>query len=56
MGIDPPAVGKETGDSCPSLVRGQDGYDYAYCLLNGGHSWDGGYGFFEALLGYDLKQ
>jgi hypothetical protein len=44
-GTDPPAVGKETGDSCPSVVHGQDGYDYAYCLHNGGHSWDGGYGF-----------
>jgi hypothetical protein len=45
VGTDPPAAGKETGDSCPSVVRGQDGYDYAYCLHNGGHSWDGGYGF-----------
>lgn len=44
-GTDPPAVGKETGDSCPSVVRGDDGFDYAYCLHNGGHSWDGGYGF-----------
>ena len=45
VGTDPPAVGKETGDSCPTVVRGQEGYDYAYCLHNGGHSWDGGYGF-----------
>jgi len=45
VGTDPPAAGKETGDSCPAVVRGQDGYDYAYCLHNGGHSWDGGYGF-----------
>jgi hypothetical protein len=36
-GTDPPADGKETGDSCPSVVRGNDGYDYAYCLHNGGH-------------------
>jgi hypothetical protein len=42
---DPPADGKETGDSCGTVVRGQDGYDYAYCAHNGGHSWDGGYGF-----------
>jgi hypothetical protein len=28
-----------------TVVRGQDGYDYAYCLHNGGHSWDGGYTF-----------
>jgi hypothetical protein len=45
VGTDPPAAGKETGDSCPSVVRGQDAYDYAYCVHNGGHSWDGGYGF-----------
>jgi hypothetical protein len=45
VGTDPPAAGKETGDSCPTVVRGQDGYDYAYCLHNGCHSWDGGYGF-----------
>ena len=44
-GTDPPAANKETGDSCMSAVRGQDGYDYAYCLHNGGHSWDGGYAF-----------
>jgi hypothetical protein len=44
-GTDPPADGKETGDSCANVVRGQDGYDYAYCLHNGGHSWDGGYAF-----------
>jgi len=45
VGTDPPVANKETGDSCPSVVRGQDSYDYAYCLHNGGHSWDGGYGF-----------
>jgi hypothetical protein len=45
VGTDPPAAGKETGDSCMTVVRGQDGYDYAYCLHNGGHSWDGGYTF-----------
>ncbi len=45
VGTDPPAAGKETGDSCPTVVRGQDGFDYAYCLHNGGHAWDGGYGF-----------
>jgi hypothetical protein len=44
-GTDPPANGKETGDSCGNIVRGNDGYDYAYCVHNGGHSWDGGYGF-----------
>ena len=44
-GTDPPADGKETGDSCTSVVHGQDDYDYAYCLHNGGHSWDGGYAF-----------
>ena len=44
-GTDPPANGKETGDSCGNLVRGNDGYDYAYCVHNGGHSWEGGYGF-----------
>ena len=44
-GIGPPADGKTTGDSCAAVVRGNDGYDYAYCLHNGGHSWDGGYGF-----------
>jgi hypothetical protein len=44
-GTDPPAAGKETGDSCATAVRGHDGYDYAYCVHNGGHSWDGGYGF-----------
>jgi hypothetical protein len=44
-GTDPPAAGKETGDSCVSVVRGQDGYDYAYCLHNGGQSWNGGYAF-----------
>ena len=42
---DPPKDGKETGDSCSNVVRGQDGYDYAYCAHNGGHSWDGGYTF-----------
>jgi hypothetical protein len=44
-GTDPPADGKMTGDSCAIVVRGQDGFDYAYCLHNGGHSWDGGYAF-----------
>ena len=44
-GTDPPKDGKETGDSCGNVVRGQDGYDYAYCVHNGGHSWDGGYTF-----------
>jgi hypothetical protein len=44
-GTDPPADGKETGDSCTNVVRGRDSYDYAYCLYNGGHSWDGGYTF-----------
>ena len=44
-GTDPPAPGKETGDSCPTAVRGKDGYFYAYCLHDGGHSWDGGYAF-----------
>jgi hypothetical protein len=44
-GTDPPVANKETGDSCMIAVRGQDGYDYAYCLHNGGHSWDGGYTF-----------
>jgi hypothetical protein len=45
VGTDPPAANKETGDSCVSVIAGQDGYDYAYCLHNGGHAWDGGYGF-----------
>ncbi len=45
VGTDPPAADKETGDSCMTVVRGQDGYDYAHCLHNGGHSWDGGYTF-----------
>jgi len=44
-GTDPPADKKETGDSCANVVRGNDGFDYAYCLHNGGHSWDGGYTF-----------
>jgi len=44
-GTDPPAAGKSTGDSCPAVASGQDGYDYAYCLRNGGQSWNGGYGF-----------
>jgi hypothetical protein len=44
-GTDPPQDGKQTGDSCYNVVRGQDGYDYAYCVRNGGHSWDGGYNF-----------
>jgi hypothetical protein len=34
-GTDPPKDGKETGDSCGNVVRGQDGYDYAYCVHNG---------------------
>jgi len=42
---DPPAAKRETGDSCMTAIRGQDNYDYAYCLHNGGHSWDGGYTF-----------
>jgi hypothetical protein len=42
---DPPVANKETGDSCMTVVRGRDGYDYAYCVHNGGHSWDGGYTF-----------
>jgi hypothetical protein len=45
VGTDRSAAGKETGDSCPTVVRGQDGYYYANCLHNGGHSWDGGYWF-----------
>jgi hypothetical protein len=44
-GTDAPAANKETGDSCGSVVRASDGYFYAYCVHNGGHSWDGGYGF-----------
>jgi len=44
-GTDPPAAGKSTGDSCPTVVRGKDGYFYAYCLHNGGQSWNGGFGF-----------
>jgi hypothetical protein len=44
-GTDPPVANKETGDSCMTAVRGQDHYDYAFCLHNGGHSWDAGYGF-----------
>jgi hypothetical protein len=44
-GTDPPKDGKQTGDSCGNVVRGQDEYDYAYCAHNGGHSWDGGYTF-----------
>ncbi|RBP06393.1 hypothetical protein DFR50_13113 [Roseiarcus fermentans] len=44
-GTDPPAAGKETGDSCVTAIRGDDGYDYAYCKHNGGHPWEGGYGF-----------
>jgi hypothetical protein len=50
VGTDPSAAGKETGDSCPNVVRGQDGYDYAYCTHNGGHAWDGGYGFVARAL------
>jgi hypothetical protein len=44
-GTDPPVPDKETGDSCMIAVHFRDGYDYAYCLHNGGHSWDGGYAF-----------
>jgi len=44
-GTDPPADGKMTGDSCGNVIRGQDGFDYAYCAHNGAHSWDGGYTF-----------
>ena len=44
-GTDPPAAKKETGDSCANVVRSKDGYDYAYCVHDGGHSWDGGFGF-----------
>jgi hypothetical protein len=52
-GTDPPHDGKETGDSCGNVVRGQDGYDYAYCVHNGGHSWDGGYAFAARALSSD---
>ena len=45
LGTDPLAANKEIGGSCMTAVRGQDGYDYAYCLHNGGHSWDGRYTF-----------
>ncbi|MBV8578346.1 MAG: hypothetical protein JOZ58_25345, partial [Acetobacteraceae bacterium] len=44
-GIDPPTAGKNTGDSCPSVIKGKDGFYYAYCLRNGGQSWNGGYAF-----------
>jgi hypothetical protein len=44
-GTDPPADGKETGDSCGNVVRGNDGYVYAYCSHNGAHAWEGGYVF-----------
>jgi hypothetical protein len=44
-GTDPPHDSKMTGDSCGNIIRGQDGYYYAYCSHNGAHSWDGGYGF-----------
>ena len=44
-GTDAPAANKETGDSCMTALRDRDGFDYAYCLHNGGHSWDGGYTF-----------
>jgi hypothetical protein len=27
LGVDPPAADKETGDSCMTAVRGQDGFD-----------------------------
>ena len=52
-GVVPPTANKETGDSCMTVVRGQDGYDYAYCLHNGGHSWDGGYRFVARALSAD---
>ena len=44
-GTDPPTDGKETGDSCGNVVRGNDGFDYAYCSHNGAHAWEGGYVF-----------
>jgi hypothetical protein len=44
-GTDPPAVGKGTGDSCPTVIKGKDEFYYAYCLRNGGQSWNGGYTF-----------
>jgi hypothetical protein len=44
-GVTPPTANKQTGDSCVAVVAGEDGYDYAYCLHNGGHPWDGGYDF-----------
>ena len=49
-GTTPPTDGKETGDSCPNVVPSPDGYDYAYCTHNGGHAWDGGYGFVARAL------
>jgi hypothetical protein len=53
-GTDPPIADKETGDSCMTAVRFQDGYDYAYCVHNGGHSWDGGYTFAARAPATDL--
>ncbi|MBV9563903.1 MAG: hypothetical protein JOY90_26180 [Bradyrhizobium sp.] len=44
-GTDPPAAGKDTGDSCPTVIRDKDEFYYAYCLRNGGQSWNGGYTF-----------
>lgn len=44
-GTDAPAASKETGDSCGNVVRGNDGYFYAYCAHDGNHSWYGGYAF-----------
>jgi hypothetical protein len=44
-GTDPPEAGKETGDSCVAVVRGEDGYFYASCVHDGGHAWQGGYSF-----------
>src|SRR3984893_13436826 len=44
-GTNPPAAGKGTGDSCPTVIRGKDEFYYAYCLRNGGQSWNGGYTF-----------
>lgn len=44
-GPDLPAAGKSTGDSCPTVIKDTDGFYYAYCLRNGGQSWNGGYTF-----------
>ena len=53
-GTDPPADGKETGDSCGNVVRGNDGYVYAYCSHNGAHAWEGGYVFVARAPSSDL--